>query len=175
MRQLTFAGFLDAYVRALAGCDTRSLPQLVELSRTQPRLVHPLLLWAVTTGRAERLSRLLTDSQPKSDLTTLSHLQAAGTLVAALEDEAPQLAPEYAKVWRSYVAKRDAHLRDSQLKLAARQRVLDLESQKHVTRYRMAKDLGLNPGNLHAFLAQGNASKLSLDRAFALVEYLEAA
>jgi hypothetical protein len=37
----------------------------------------------------------------------------------------------------------------------------------------MAKDLCLNQGNLFAFLNQGNPSKLSLDRAYALVSYLE--
>ena len=83
--------------------------------------------------------------------------------------------PEYSKVWRSYVARRDAQGRDAELKLEARKRVLALESKKHVTRYRMAKDLGLNPGNLHAFLAQGNPNKLSLNRVVDLVEYLEAA
>ena len=44
-----------------------------------------------------------------------------------------------------------------------------------VSRYRTAKDLWLNRGILHAFLAQGNPSKLSLTRAFDLLEYLEAA
>jgi hypothetical protein len=39
----------------------------------------------------------------------------------------------------------------------------------------MAKDLGLNHGNLHAFLSQGNPTKLSLERVVGLVEYLEAA
>lgn len=53
--------------------------------------------------------------------------------------------------------------------------MLALEAAKGVSRYRMAKDLGLNPGNLHAFLAQGNPSKLSLDRVFELVSYVEAA
>jgi len=71
--------------------------------------------------------------------------------------------------------RRDAPSRDKELRLAVRERVLELESRKRVTRYRMAKDLGLNPGNLHAYLSQGNATKLSLDRVADLVRYLEAA
>jgi hypothetical protein len=59
--------------------------------------------------------------------------------------------------------------------LVARARVLALASQKGVSRYRLAKDLGLNPGNLHSFLAHGDPRKLSLDKAVALVKYLEAA
>ena len=78
-------------------------------------------------------------------------------------------------MWRSYVARRDAPARDARLKMAARDRVLALEAEKRVSRYRMAKDLGLNPGNLHAFLTQGVPSKLALDKAYGLVKYLEAA
>ncbi len=39
----------------------------------------------------------------------------------------------------------------------------------------LATDLGLNPGNLHAFLAQGDPEGASLDKAVRLVKYLEAA
>ncbi len=46
---------------------------------------------------------------------------------------------------------------------------------RNVSRYRMAKDLGLNQGNLHAFLGQGNPNNFSLDHAFELVSYREAA
>lgn len=176
MRRLTFAGFLQSYVRALSAKDTVALPKLVELSETEPRLVEPLLLWAVTTGRALRLARLLRGRDTlEQELETLLQLQEAGLLESALAADESSLRPEYCKVWRSYVARRDAPLRDQELRLEARKRVLALESQKGVTRYRMAKDLGLNPGNLHAFLSQANPTKLSLDRVVELVEYLEAA
>lgn len=95
------------------------------------------------------------------------------TSLATGEDA--RLRPEYLKTWLSFVARRDAHLRDERLKQVARKRALTLEATRRVTRYRMAKDLGLNPGNLHAFLAQGNVSKLSLEHAYELVDYLEAA
>jgi len=176
MRQLTFRGYLDSYVRYLAGRDTRALSQLAALARTEPRLTEPLLLWAVKKGHAARLSKLLAgQSDLVCELKTLMALERGGRLESALAAEHPQLRPEYSKVWRSYVARRDAPARDAQLKLEARRRVLALEFVKGVTRYRMAKDLGLNPGNLHAFLAQVNPSKLSLDRALELVNYLEAA
>jgi len=176
MRQLTFAGYLDSYVRYLAGRDTRAVPRLAALARTEPRLTEPLLLWAVKKGHDARLSRLLAEQPDLArELKVLVALDGAGRLESALAAEDPQLRPEYLKVWRSYVARRDAPARDAELKLEARKRVLELESVKGVTRYRMAKDLGLNPGNLHAFLAQGNPSKLSLDRALRLVGYLEAA
>lgn len=176
MRPLTFTGFLESYVRYLAGENTLALPWLVALTASEPRLVEPMLLWAVTTGRGGRLNKLLNGRDDlQRELAELAELQQAGELVSALEDEDPSLRPEYSKAWRSYVARRDGSARDAELKLQARERVLALESTKHVTRYRMAKDLGLNHGNLHAFLAQGNPAKLSLDRVVELVEYLEGA
>jgi hypothetical protein len=177
MRPLTFAGFLESYVRALTpGEKTLALPKLAEQMNAEPRLVEPLVLWAATTGRGGRLAGLLDDRPDlQSELALVADLEKADRLTSALAGEAPTLRPEYAKVWRSYVARRDAHARDAQLKLEVRKRVLELEARKRVTRYRMAKDLGLNPGNLHAYLAQGNPAKLSLDRVADLVRYLEAA
>lgn len=176
MRQLTFAGYLDTYVQYLAGRKTLALPQLVALMEGEPRLVEPLLLWAAVRGHAQRMSKLLKEHDDlQRELNLLVSLQTDRRLDSALAAEDPQLRPEYSKAWRSYTVRRDAPTRDAQLKLEARKRVLDLEVSKHVSRYRMAKDLGLNPGNLHAFLAQVNPSKVSLDRAFELVRYLEAA
>ena len=175
MRRLTFKGYLESYVQQLAGQHTLALPRLAALTRPEPRLTEPLVLWAVATGHAPRLSKLLkTQGDLDRELAYLVSLEQDGRLESALAAEDPRLRLEYTKVWRSYVARRDAHARDAQLKLEARNRVLALEKSKGVSRYRMAKDLGLNPGNLHAFLAQGNATKLSLDRALELVRYLEA-
>jgi len=176
MRPLTFTGFLRSYVRALSGQSSLAVPRLAELSESEPRLVEPLLLWAATTGRASRLDCLLRGrGNLQQELLALLRLQETGLLESALAAEDSSLRPEYSKVWRSYVARRDVPSRDKELRLEARKRVLALESKRNVTRYRMAKDLGLNPGNLHAFLSQGNPTKLSLNRVVGLVEYLEAA
>ncbi|MHB1136468.1 MAG: hypothetical protein ACYCXR_09320 [Coriobacteriia bacterium] len=176
MRRLTFEGYLGSYVRQLAGQNTSSLSSLVRRAQTEPRLVEPLLLWAVVSGRADRLSRLLDGQLDRErDLKTLVALWEEGRLESELATNGPSLKSEFTKVWRSYVVRRDAPTRDAELKLEARKRVLALEAAKGMTRYRMAKDLGLNPGNLHAFLAQGNVSKVSLNRAYELVDYLEAA
>jgi len=175
MRQLTFSGYLESYVQYLAGQQTVALPRLVAATVSNPRVVEPLLLWATTTGRAERLAELLADQpQLQAELVVLQSLRDQGRLESALATEEPVLRPEYCKVWRSYVVRRDSHARDTQLKLEARKRALALQATKNVSRYRMAKDLGLNQGNLHAFLGQANPNKVSLDHALELVSYLEA-
>lgn len=176
MRQLTFSGYLESYVQYLAGQQTVALPRLVAATVSNPRVAEPLFLWAATTGRADRLAELLADRpRLQEELMTLQSLNEHGRLESTLATEDPVLRPEYWKAWRSYVVRRDSHARDTQLKLAARKRALALQAVKNVSRYRMAKDLGLNQGNLHAFLGQGNPNKLSLDHAFELVNYLESA
>lgn len=176
MRRLTFAGFLQSYVRALSGEDTLSLSRLAALSESEARLVEPLLLWAVVADRTERLGSLLEGRGAlQRELQELARLRSTGCLEGGLADTGRSLRPEYSKVWHSYVVRRDASNRDKELRLKVRERVLELESRKSVTRYRMAKELGLNPGNLHAFLSLGDPTKLSLDRAADLVKYLEAA
>lgn len=176
MRRLTFAGYLKSYVPYLADSESLALPRIWECTAKHPRATEPLLLLAAVTGRS---SALAAQVSPKptlaAELVLLAELTETGQLESALADADPRLRPEYFKAWRSYVVRRDAHLRDADLKQLARQRALELEAKRSVTRYRVAKDLGLNPGNLHAFLSQGNVTKLSLDHAYELVEYLEAA
>jgi hypothetical protein len=176
MRRLTFAGYLKSYVPHLADSDSHALSRLWERTAVHPRATEPLLLLAAVSGRSNALgAHLSAEPTLAAEMDLLVELAGSGSLEAALADEDPRLRPEYLKAWRSYVVRRDAHLRDADLKKLARQRALELEAKRHVTRYRVAKDLGLNPGNLHAFLSQGNVTKLSLEHAYKLVEYLEAA
>ena len=176
MRRLTFAGYLKSYVPSLAGVNSQAMSRLADRMQQRPRLVEPLLLLATVTNRTDELARHL-DNRPNllAELHLLGELASEDELETALANEDPRLRPEYTKAWRSYVARRDAGERDARLKQVARERVLEMEATKGVTRYRMAKDLGLNPGNLHAFLSQGNMSKLALERAYELVDYLAAA
>lgn len=174
MRRLTFEGYLDSYVPYLAGQATLSVSRLAHLAQSEPRLLEPLMLWAASTGRADRLAPMLS-ARRASELRMLAALSERGQLESTLGASGSPLRSEFTKVWASYTARRDASERDARLKLVARERVLALEASKGVTRYRMAKDLGLNPGNLHAFLSQANVSKVSLERAYELVDYLEAA
>jgi hypothetical protein len=174
MRQLTLKGFLKPYLQYLSGEQTLSVSKLVEKLNSEPRLVHPLMLWAVLNGQASRLMTLLEDrDELKQELCVFIDLAQQGSLEKGLEANAKGISEGTLKVWNSYRARRDAPLRDEKLKQAAHGRALALEKTAGVSRYRMAKDLKLNSGNLHAFLAFGDVSKMSLDKAYQLIEYLQ--
>jgi hypothetical protein len=51
--------------------------------------------------------------------------------------------------------------------------VLKLQGSTGVTNYRLYADLGLNHGNMNAWLKSGDPKKVSLDVARRAVEYLE--
>jgi hypothetical protein len=174
VRELTFRGFLRRYLRELSGTDTLSLHRLVQMVDSIPRLYEPLALWVTLEGRLGELKRLLPDNRYTSkDFAVLSAYPNTKALEQAFARGEKSLRSEYHKVWNSYQVRRDAHLRDAQLKLSARNRALSLEKEIGVSRYRIGKDLGLNPGNLHAFLTKGEPFRLSLEKSYALVEYLE--
>ena len=173
MRRLSFTGYLESYVRYLAGRDTLALSQLAAL-RTEPRLAEPVLLWPSRPGAPEAIALLEGRATLADEVATLVSLELHHRLESALAAEDAQTSARVLE-GLAELCRPDAPARDAELKLAARKRVLALEATKGVTRYRMAKDLGLNPGNLHAFLMQGNPSKVSLSRALGLVDYLEAA
>jgi hypothetical protein len=158
----------------LSGTNTLSLRQMARMVDTIPRLYEPLALWAASEGRLKELESLLRNNRyADKDFAALNVYPSAAALEQALEREDRSLRPEHHKVWNSYRIRRDAHLRDARLKLSARDRALSLEKGTKVSRYRICKDLGLNPGNLHTFLTKEEPFRLSLDKSYALVEYLE--
>ena len=59
MRRLTFEGYLKSYVPYLAGRETLSVSRLARLAQSEPRLLEPLMLWAASTGRADKLATTL--------------------------------------------------------------------------------------------------------------------
>ena len=171
MRELTFNGFLTKYVRALSACDTNSVARLAqEAATTNARLREPLFLYAVWSGKQD----VLQNHARKQGLdeyygALLNYTQSE--VECALKSRT--LPDEYQKVWNSYLHRRDRYQTDNETKELVRQKVLALQKEKNVTNYRIYTDLALNPGNLNAWLKNGNSEKVSLDTARAVMRYLK--
>ena len=52
-----------------------------------------------------------------------------------------------------------------------RKKTLDALHTNNVSIYRLCKDLGLNLGNVYAYLSKGDATKVSRDTARTIMEY----
>ena len=63
---------------------------------------------------------------------------------------------------------------DDEAKDLMRDKIIKLQAKYQMTNYRIYTELKLNPGNMNAWLKQGEHGKVSLDTARRTLHYLEA-
>lgn len=171
MRNLTFKGFLEQYIKGLSYADTVDVHKLTcEVMNGNYRLRAPLLLYAVKHGKTALLkSCLLKEKAPESLLTMLTHLE--GSNIEELL-EAGTLPEEYLKVWTSFKVRQNQPQTEEALKAAMRNKILHLQKAKNCSNYRLYKDLNLNPGNINSWLKNGDGSKVSYRTAERIISYV---
>lgn len=180
MYNLAFRTYLEGYVRSLSLCGSgrmRVLAREVE-SRTNSRLLEPLVVLAAVTGRLHLLEReALPGGLLEPELALMRDLGSPETLVSLLKgDREPGVAPlrpEYRKVWRSYTARALAS-DDGLVRYALRDRVLRARETSGESYYSMAMATGLNGGAVWDALARGNVKRLSRKSMEALATHAEA-
>jgi len=174
MRQLTFPGFLDRYVRDLSTENTGALYSLAhETVNGNYRLKEPLFLYALATGREKTLLKAAKGSVLEKEYEQLRNQYSYPDLLKAFQMVPCNLPDGYQKVWKSYVSEATAYERDCRVKELMRKRIVALQNEKHVTTYRICKDLQLNNSNINAWLKNGNETKAALETARRILEYVE--
>lgn len=174
MRELTFKGFLAQYLKQLSAQNTNSLYKLAaEAAENNLRLREPLLLYAVFSEKQEVLLKAAKAPALHRHYAGLLSRYTREELAALLEEESPELAEGYHKVWRSFQSRKNRCRADDHTKELMRKKLKRLQEQKGVTNYRIYTDLGLNPGNLNAWLKHGNSAKISLGTAREALHYIE--
>lgn len=178
MRQLTLKGFLRQYCCLLADLDTRSYARLVNRAENGwSRVVEPLVLLAAVEGKLPLLSKRA------GDLTrsAISQFEASFHVVKSvpipeseLLEHQEDLPGAFRKVLVSYVAEKGKVSNERRLTGVLREMLLPLMEEKKLTGYRLCKDLGLNSGNVYAYLANGNVKCVSKETALRMFEYAEA-
>ena len=168
---MLFKGYLAKYVRALSGENTLNIRALAkEAVNDDPRLMVPLLLYAVYHGKTELLRRSLAENNcGKEILKLLDELETSGP-EEALRSE--PLYDEYRKVVNSFRAEAERPANNEQLKDAMRSRILEMQRAKNCSNYRIYTDLKLNPGNINEWLKNGDSRKVSYRTAERIVSYL---
>lgn len=167
----TLKGFLAEYCRELSGLDTSSLRRLVAAARGNARLVEPLFALAAVQGKAGYLARMSEGAWFHGDYEALAgELEEHGSLEGLLSSgDAP---PRYAAVLAAFRAQGDALAADRRINALMRPIIAEALARKGITRYKLCKDLGLNPGNVYAYLA-GDDAKVSRETARRMLGYLE--
>lgn len=171
MRKLTFKGFLSAYIKELSEAKTVNLAVLAaEVNAGNHRLAAPLLLYAVEHQKSEALRRQLAACGAGAELKEQLKLLEGMNLADLLQGNT--LPEEYRKVWNSFCVRRDAAAHEEELKSAMRRKILRLMQDKGCSKYRIYTDLKLNPGNINAWLKDGDNKKVSYRTAEKIVAYV---
>ncbi|MDM8300285.1 hypothetical protein [Collinsella tanakaei] len=172
---LTFRGFLKLYCQELVEQKTENLKKLAHFALTDaPRVAEPLLLLALERGKADYLRSLVSGSSLSIEYDSACEtLEAAGgSLEDALENGA--MPRRYQNVWRAYQARKRAVDADRRVNGLMRRKSVEAMERKGITCYRVCKDLGLNKGNVYAYLHGGDDAKVSRETARKIYEYIVA-
>ena len=171
MRELTFKGFLAQYVKSLSYSHTLDIRRLAkEAAADNPRLRAPLVLYALLFSKVAQLSEALSDhSSASAMLDMLDHFDQAEPEARLGNGDAPE---EYLKVWNSFLVAHDAPKRDDDVKGAMRKKILRIQAEKSCSNYRIYTDLKLNPGNINAWLKNGDNRKVSYHTAERIMDYV---
>ena len=81
---------------------------------------------------------------------------------------------EFNKVYASYLYQKNRKIVEDDLKNKMIQKIILLAREKQISRYRIAKELKLNPGNLNSFLNHRKTNALSMKKSLLLLNYLSA-
>lgn len=167
----TLKGFLQRYCTELSGLRTGSLRRLCQAARENPRLVEPLFLFAAEQGKADYIAQLSKDAWFHDDYCRLTEdISSYGSVMEYLNSgKAPA---RYAAVLDAFKAQGDTLAADRRINGLIRPKIAAALKASGVTRYKLCMDLGLNPGNVYAYLA-GDNSKVAAKTAYRMLEYAE--
>ena len=173
--RLTFRGWLLSYCQELTGLKTTSVKKLASaVGGGAPHASAAVFLLAVEVGRVGDLIARASDPDLLAEWEAIATMlpespTSAETFARANYGELPV---RYRKVIDAYDAIAEGRENDEHAKvLMAAKTVAALENAGR-TRYRLCRDLGLNEGNVYAWLA-GDPSKVSRDTARRAWRYAE--
>jgi len=161
-------------VRALSKINTNDIRVLIGEVPDNYRLTEPLVLYTLSVNKCDCFLRTAKDPHLLSAFRAVEEMSWDDVL-SLLKCEDKRLTNEFHKVYRSYKSIRDKQKHVNHTKSLVLNRIRELQNKKNVTTYRLYTDLGLNHGNVHAYIKNGDVSKVSLEVAENILTYLEAA
>lgn len=158
---LTFKGFLKGYCRELTGLETSSLRKLLSaVLGDAPAAAEAVMVFAAAQGKAKYLCDLAEGTRVEGLYATfLERLEACGSLELALT--ADDMDQRFRKVWFAYLSKKEAIKADRRVISLMRTKTLEALGRANTTIYALCGQLGLNRGNVYAYLNGGDVSKVS--------------
>ena len=159
----TFRGWLLKYCCSLTGLSTTSLKKLCAASTTKaPQACEAVFLYALELDRVDDLLRYADGLEIYSEWKDMSKTSSRyrGRAEAFLRKRGNAIPVRYTKVLRAYDSIEASVANDRVVVAQMARQTLAALNAAGISRYRLAKDLSLNEGNVYAWLA-GDATKIS--------------
>lgn len=158
MNKLTIIGYLKMYFREEFGVDTLSVRKLASLYESSPELKEYVALYAVLTNKEHLCAKNM-------DLfKECIRIKEAKSI--------KMISSKYKSIYKDYEECADSK-QDDEFKRKIRNRIIEIQSDKRISNYRIYTDLSMNPGNVNSFLKNGDCNKLSLDAVRRIWKYVE--
>ena len=173
MRRPNFKGWITRELLYLSGENTLNLRRLAFLAQNDaPRLWERLVLYAVSSGRAARLTGFLYREEMIAELDMINRQIGAINLDNPDIFEKLQLPLRYDKVLRSYkAAYQKIETRNASKKLRW-EKTIELQKKKGISNAQICQALGLDTGNTNAYLKYAEIDRVSLEKATEIMKYL---
>jgi len=174
---MTLESFLLTYAMELTESSTKSLNRLLSMSLNgHARAFEPVALLFVLRGRGDELRKQVRDTVHEDStrflLGTVSDKDSLLGLLAGDSRNNDGLL-RYRKVYQAYANYENRLSIDRKASLLLRDKMQPIMMRKGISNYRVYTDLSLNPGNVNAFLKNGDASKVSRKTARKMFEYVQ--
>jgi len=179
MRKMSFKSFLLKYAQELTGSTTTSLKKLLDLSlNNHARAFEPIALLFFLRGKGSSVwDQTENTSHKESVQYLLDRVTDESSLINLLAEESigKDFLIRYKKVYQAYLSYVNKLDTDREASLLMREKMLTIMRSKGMSNYRVYTDLSLNPGNVNAFLKNGDASKISRKTARKMLEFVQTA
>lgn len=169
---LTFETFLKNYVKSLSLDNTLSLKKLIQEATTSNlRLMEPLILYIRICGLDKTYLKFKNiDLLDKAMSQFISEYPTTAILLTDFERKKAN--SEYQKVYNSYIYFRNRKTNESELKTKIIDKTVELIKTKNISKYRLSKELKINPGNLNSYLNHQKVDALSMQKCNSLINFL---
>ncbi len=164
MRELSFKGYLEQQLCGLSDCQSKSLYKFAGLAEHNARLADVLCLYLTYYVNGKLKSRLV----GKFKYLSKGCEELAGTSPEQLS----QAKSEYKTIYENYLNQKNSVRNDNKIKLLMQKRIVEVQTEKGISNYRIYKSLNMNPGNINAFLKYGDVSKVGLNTARKILAFV---
>ena len=169
MREWTLKGYLMAQLQALSEYNGVSLYAFSAMAKTNARLKDVLCMYLTLYVDEPLKTRLVKKYAYLSALCQSLDGLTEDTIVAFLADD--QLSA-YRTVYDNFCYQRDRQEKEDALKRMMYEKIAERKREKNMSNYRIYSQLHLNPGNINAFLKNGDVSKVSLHTTRQILAYV---